>query len=110
MVNHPWEYHLGALLKILFEEDVEQPIVSLTSSEQVDRQIKGYLEKSCTDYESDPLQWWYSRKDEFPVIAILAKSAYVFVELVFHLNAFSVKFDTWLVTFVTDYHQIPLTC
>ena len=63
-------YHLGALLKTLFEEDVEKPIVSLTPSEQVDRQIKGY---SCIDYESDHLQCWYSCKDEFPVIAILAK-------------------------------------
>ena len=47
--------------------------VSLTPSEQVDRQIKGYLEKPCIDYESDHLQCWYSHKDEFPVIATLAK-------------------------------------
>ena len=64
---------LGALLKKLFEEDMEQPIVSLTPSEQVDREIKAYLEKPCIDYEGDPLQWWYSHKDEFPVIATLAK-------------------------------------
>ena len=60
-------------MKKLIEEDVEQPIVSLTPSAQVDRQIKGYLEKPCIDYEGDPLQCWYSRKDEFPVIAKLKK-------------------------------------
>ena len=64
---------LGAFLKKLFEEDKEQPIVSLTPSEQVYREIKAYLEKPCIDYEGDPLQWWSSHKDEFPVIATLAK-------------------------------------
>ena len=91
---------------------MEQPIVSLAPSEQVHREIKAYLEKPCIDCESDPFQWWSSHKDEFPVITTLAKSTYVFMELAFHVNVFSVKVDTYLqlVTFVTDYHQILLTC
>ena len=97
-------------MKKLFVENIEQPIVSLAPSEQVDREIKAYLEKACIDYKSDPFQWWSSHKDEFPVIATLAKNTYVFVELAFHLNVFSVKVDTYLVTFVPDYHQILLTC
>ena len=64
---------LGSLLKKLFEKDLEQQIVSLTPSEQVDKEIKAYLEKPCIDYECDPLQWCSSHKDEFPIITTLAK-------------------------------------
>ena len=52
---------------------MEQPIVSLTPSEKADKEIKAYLEKSCIDYKSDPLQWQSSHKDEFPVIALVKK-------------------------------------
>ena len=60
-------------MKKLFEEDIEQQTVSLIPSEQLDKEIKAYLEKPCIDYECDPLQWWSSHKDEFPVTATLAK-------------------------------------
>ena len=45
--------------------------MSLTPSEQVAKEIKAYLEKPCI--ECNPLQWSSSHKDEFPVIATLAK-------------------------------------
>ena len=83
---------LCALLKKLFEEDMEQPIVSLTPSEH-DREINAYLEKPCIDYEGDPLQWWSSHKD-FLLLLYWQKSTYMFVELLFHLNVLSVKVNT----------------
>ena len=65
---------LGALLKKLFEEeDVEQEVLSSTPREQVDTEIKSYQEIPCIDYDSDPLQWWSNHRDEFPIIATLAK-------------------------------------
>ena len=66
---------LGALLKQLFEEEnVEQEaLLSLTPREQVDREIKLYLQKPPVDFDSDPLEWWSIQKDELPIIATLAK-------------------------------------
>ena len=67
---------LGALLKKLFEEEEntsQQALLSLTPREQVDREIKKYLEKPAVDFDSDPLQWWLNQKYELPIIATLAK-------------------------------------
>ena len=49
---------LGALLKKFFEEEEnmsQQTLSSLTPREQVDREIKNYLEKPSVDFDSDPL-------------------------------------------------------
>ena len=83
--------------------------MSLTPSEQVGREIKAYLEKHCIDYESDPLQWWSSHKDEFPVIA-LAKKYLCVCGTSIPSECLSVKVDIQLVIFKTHYHQILLTC
>ena len=78
-------------MKKLFEEDVEQPIVSLIPSEQVDRQIKGYLALTMkvVIYSVGTIV-----RMSFLLLLHWQKDPYVFVELVFHLNAFSVKVDT----------------
>ena len=49
---------LGALLKKLFEEEnmIQQTLSSLTPREQVDREIRNYLEKPSVDFDGDPLQ------------------------------------------------------
>ena len=74
-------------MKKLFEEDVEQQIVSLILSEQVDKQIK---EKPCIDYE-------YSGGPvigmSFLLLLHWRRSTCVFVESASHLNVFSVKVD-----------------
>ena len=78
----------------MFEEDKEQPIVSLTPSEQVDREIKAYLEKPCIDYEGDPYSGGTVIRMSFLLLLHWRKNICVFVELAFHLNVFSVKVDT----------------
>ena len=60
---------LGALLNKLLEEEEntsQQALLFLTPREQVDREIKKYLEKPAVNFDSDPLQWWLNQKDELP--------------------------------------------
>ena len=68
--------------------------MSLTPSEQVTREIKAYLKNLVLTtkvilYSGGPII-----RMSFLLLLHWRKSIYVFVELAFHLNVFSVKVDT----------------
>ena len=61
---------LGSLFK-KSRGDAQSP--SLTSHERVKIELATYLQSPKSDAESDPLLWWQSQEQNFPVLAVLVK-------------------------------------